>query len=178
MRIRFQAVGVIAGALAAAIVCVAAQAQAQNGGSVGFVDVRKAVFGSKEGRAAQQEFSRAEESKLEELRPLRDELGRLQEEFERQKFVLSEDALGARQLELMKKKRDLERDIREAEEDLQLEQIKLLQPIQKKLKEAVERVGKERDFSVIFDKSTAGILYHESGLDITDVVVKELNKAK
>ena len=175
MRIRFEAAGVIAGALATAIVSSAALAA---DGSVAFVDVRKAVFSSKEGRAAQQEFSRAEESKLEELRPLRDELGRLQEEFERQKFVLSEDALGARQLELMKKKRDLERDIREAEEDLQLEQIKLLQPIQKKLKDAVERVGKERGFAMIVDKSTAGILYHQSSLDITDVVVKELNKGK
>ncbi len=176
MRIRFQAVGVIVGSLAVAIVCVAAQAQAKDGAAIAFVDVRKAVFGSKEGRAAQQEFSRAEESKLEELRPLRDELGRLQEEFERQKFVLSEEALGARQLELMKKKRDLERDIREAEEDLQLEQIKLLQPIEKKLKDAVARVGKERGFSMIVDKSTAGILYYESSLDITDVVVKELNE--
>ena len=48
--------------------------------------------------------------------------------------------------------------------------------MQKKLKDAVERVGKERGFAMIVDKSTAGILYHQSSLDITDVVVKELNK--
>lgn len=151
-------------------------AAAQDGARIAFVDVRKAVFSSREGRDAQKEFSKAEEARLEQLRPLRDELTGLQEEFERQKFVLSEDALGDRQLELMRKKRDLERDIQKAEDDLQVEQLRLLKPIRKKLADAVKQVGKDKGFAIIIDRSAAGILYHQDSLDITDLVVKQLNE--
>ena len=151
-------------------------ASAEDSTRLAFVDLRKAVFSSREGKAAQQEFADLEKKKLEALRPLRDELHRLEEEVEKQKYLITEEALQERQLEIMKRRRDLERDIRGAEDDLQLEQVRLLQPIQKKIAKVVEDLGKEKGFTMIVDKNTRGIVYTDKSLDVTELVVERLNK--
>ena len=141
-----------------------------------FVDLRKAMFNCKEGRTAQEQFAKFEEQKLEELRPRREELRSLEEEYEKQRFVLSPEALQDRRLDIVKKRRDLERDLREAEDELQIRQVQLLQPIQKRIAEVVKELGEERGYTMIVDKSTQGLLYFEDGLDVTDAVIAELNK--
>ena len=143
---------------------------------IAFVDIRKAIFASREGKTAQQEFSRLEEDKLEELRPMRDELQRLQEEFEKQRYLITEEALAERQLEIMKRRRDLERDIRGAEDDLQIEQLRLLQPIQKKVAKVVEDLGKDKGFILIIDKNARGLLFTDKSFDVTELVIQKLNK--
>ncbi|MEE8557724.1 MAG: OmpH family outer membrane protein [Myxococcota bacterium] len=163
-------VGLVAGLLGPAPVL------AEEGPRVAFIDLRKAVFSSRDGKAAQQEFARLEEKKLEDLRPMRDELQRLQEEVEKQKYLITEEALATRQMEIMKRRRDLERDIRAAEDDLQLEQVRLLQPIQKMVGKVVEELGKEKGFAMIVDKNIRGFVYTDKSLDVTELVVKKLNK--
>jgi outer membrane protein len=163
---------ILLGCLAGSLIPAAAQAEDVR---IAFVDLRKAVFSSREGKAAQEEFTKLEAAKLEELRPMRDELERLQEELEKQKFLITEDALAERQLEIMKRRRDLERDIRAAEDELQLEQVRLLQPIQKKVAQVVEQLGKEKGFTMIVDKNTRGFLFTDQSLEVTEMVVQKLN---
>jgi outer membrane protein len=143
---------------------------------VGVVDVRKAVFSSSEGKTAQQQFSKLEDEKMAELRPRQEEVRRLEEEYEKQKFVLSPDALQDRRLEIVKRRRDLERDFNEAQDDLQIRQVQLLQPIQKKIAAVVEDVGKAEGFTLILDKQAAGFLYFDDSIDVTDLVIKRLNE--
>jgi len=106
---------------------------------VGVVDVRKAVFSSSEGKTAQQQFSKLEDEKMSELRPRQEEVRRLEEEYEKQKFVLSPDALQERRLEIVKRRRDLERDFNEAQDDLQIYDADTL------IEEVVERQFRKDD---------------------------------
>jgi outer membrane protein len=143
---------------------------------IGFVDLRKAVFSSREGKAVQEQFSKIEEAKAAELRPRQEELRKLEEEYEKQKYVLSPEALQDRRFEIIKMRRDLERDLREAEDDLQIRQVQLLQPIQKKVAKVVEDVGKQNGFTMIVDKSAQGLLFFQESSDITELVVQRLNQ--
>ncbi len=151
-------------------------ARAEDSAKLAFVDLRKAIFASRDGKAAQQQFAKLEESKLQDLKPMRDELQRLQEELEKQKYLITEEALAERQLDIMKRRRDPERDIRSAEDDLQLEQVRLLQPIQKTVAKVVEKLGKDKGFTMIVDKSSRGLLYTDKSMDITELVVQKLNE--
>jgi outer membrane protein len=143
---------------------------------IGFVDQRKAVFSSHEGKDAEKKFGEIVEARWEKLRPRRDDLQRLREEYEKQKYVLSEDALQERQIDIMKRQRELERDSKELEEDLQIEQVKLLQPIQKKLQDLVAQIGKEQGLTLIIDKNAPSLLYFDDSLDVTDLLIEKLNK--
>ena len=160
-------------ALAASLVPAAAHAADLK---IGFVDLRKAVFSSKEGKLAQEKFAKIEEAKEGELKPRQEEVRKLEEEYEKQKYVLSPEALQDRRFEIIKMRRDLERDLHEAEDDLQIKQVQLLQPIQKKIEKVVEEVGKENGYTMIVDKSTQGLLYSLEGNDITELVIQKLNK--
>jgi outer membrane protein len=143
---------------------------------IGFVDHRKAVFSSQEGKLAERRFSEIVEERSNTLRPLRDDLQRLQEEYEKQRYVLSEEALQERRIDMMRRQRELERNSKELEEDLQIEQMKLLQPIQKRIQDAVSAIGKQEGLTLIVDKSMVGLLYFDESLDVTELVIQKMNE--
>lgn len=59
-----------------------------------------------------------------------------------------------------------------AEQDLQNKQLELLKPFQEKILEAIKEVGKENNFTYIFDTST--LTYYEQGEDISAKVKAKL----
>ena len=115
------------------------------------------------------------EKKREQIEPLERDLKRKEEEFESQKYVLSRSALEERKLELVKQQRDRERSMREAQDDLEIEQRKLMQPILKQVEKALEEIGKDKDFTVILEKASPGVVYAHDSVDITDLVIQKLN---
>jgi outer membrane protein len=168
---RFRLVlGTLAGLL------VAGSAGAADQVRIAVVDARRAMVSSDEGRAAEKMLKSLLEKKRTQIEPREADLKRQEEEFESQKYVLSRSALEERKLELVKQQRDLERSMREAQDDLELEQRKLMQPLLKKIEEALEEIGKEKKFTVILEKSSPGVVYVEESLDITDLVIRKLNQ--
>ena len=143
---------------------------------IAFVDARRAVAGSKQGKAAKQRLDSVSEKKRDELRPREDALKRLTEEFESQRFVLSKDALQEREITLLKKRRDLERDFQSAQEELEIEQRRIMDPLLREVRNAVQSVGETKGFTVILERGSPGVLYFEDGLDITDLVIQRLNE--
>jgi outer membrane protein len=143
---------------------------------VGVVDQRRGILTTEQGKQAQKDLEKFAEGKKTSLKPAQDEFQKKQEELESQRFVLSDTALEERMLELEKQRRELERDVQAVREDLQMQERKMLKPILEKWAKAVEELGKEKEFDVILDRSTPGILYHSSALDITDLVIQRVNK--
>ncbi len=174
MQLRTLGTGFALGTLLAATAPLAEAADFK----VGFVDPRRAIMSSSQGRQGEQFLSSMVEAKKKEIEPQEKEFRRLSEELEAQKFVLSKDALEERKIEVYKLGRDLEREMQEAQESLQIEERKMLGPLLKELEQAIREVGKDKDFDLILDRSNSGVLYYADGLDITDIVVKRLNEKK
>jgi outer membrane protein len=143
---------------------------------IAFVDARRCVSGSKQGKAAKDQLDKVSEQKRSELKPREDELKRLTEEFESQRFVLSKDALQEREIDLLKRRRDLERDFQAAQEELEIEQRRVMDPLLRDVRAAVQKVGETKGFTVILERGSPGVLYFEDGLDITDLVIQRLNE--
>ena len=134
---------------------------------IAFVDARRAVSGSKQGQAAKQQLDEVSQKKREK---------RLTEEFESQRFVLSKEALQEREISLLKRRRDLERDFQSAQEALEIEQRRIMDPLLRDVRAAVQKVGETNGFTVILERGSPGVLYFENGLDITDLVIQSLNE--
>ena len=141
-----------------------------------FIDTRRAVANSKEGKAAEKTLTGLMEKKRDELRPFEEQLKRMQEEYETQRFVLSKEALQERELDLLKRRRDLERDMTAAQEEIEIEERKAMQPILKRIQDVLRDVGKEKGYAMILEKSSPGVLFYEESLDITDLVIQRLNE--
>ncbi len=143
---------------------------------IGFVDQRRAILSSTEGREAERVLQELATKKQQEIAPQEAELRRLGEELEAQRYVLTPQAIEGRRLDLVKKRNDLERKVQAVQEELQLQERKMLTPLVKRFGEAIQEIGRKEDLSLILDRSSPGVLYLEDGLDITEQVVEHLNE--
>ena len=143
---------------------------------VAIVDSRRAAANSTEGKSAEQRLKDLSGKKRDEFTPKEEKLKRAREEYETQRFVLSKDALQEREIEIVKMRRNLERDLEEAQEEMAIEERKLMQPILRKILRAVTDVAKAQGYQVVLERGSPGVLFYDEELDITDLVIAKLNE--
>ncbi len=62
------------------------------------------------------------------------------------------------------------------QEELQKKEAGFIQEIQKDLVEVVNKIAKEEDYTIIFERRISGILYSRKEIDITEKVIKDYNE--
>lgn len=165
----------IAALTLAAALALPVLASAQGLG-VAIVDSRRAAANSTEGKSAEQQLKDLSGKKRDEFTPKEEKLKRAREEYETQRFVLSKEALQEREIEIMKMQRNLERDLEEAQEEMAIEERKLMQPILRQILRAVTDVAKAQGYQVVLERGSPGVLFYAEELDITDLVITKLNE--
>ncbi len=143
---------------------------------IGVVDVDQAVNSTEEGKAAREELSRKQREAEAEVQPLASRFQELQEELKGKKFVLSDEALFEKQVELAELKNRIDNKIKELQGQLKIDQGRLEAPLRAKLAEIVEQIGKEEGFTLIIARDALGVIYSREAIDITDQVVKRFDK--
>jgi outer membrane protein len=100
-------------------------------------------------------------------------------EFSENQNTWSQVVKDARQAELLDLQRRAQIQQQNAQTRLQQEQQKLLEPVQKKFKDAVDKVAKSNGFTYIFDISAGNPIYFNEmqSTDIGALVKKELGIA-
>jgi outer membrane protein len=108
------------------------------------------------------------------------EVGKKYDEFQANQDKWSGPVKESKQTELIELQGRLQRQRENAQAKLQEEHQKLLEPVQKKYKDAVDKVGKANNFTYIFDISAGGLLYFNEiqSTDIGPLVKKELGITK
>ena len=66
--------------------------------------------------------------------------------------------------------------VAENQMEIQKKEKELLEPILEKMKKAIEKVAKEKDFAIVIEKQGQNILYANKESDLTDDVVKAVEK--
>ena len=143
---------------------------------VAFVDTTRAAANSSKGKAAEQTLKNLREEKRGEFQPQDEALKRMRDEYETQRFVLSREALQEREIEILKTQRNLERELEAAQEEFEIEQRRLMQPILKSILDVVNQVAKDKGYGLVLEKTSPGVLFYSEQLDITDEVISRLNK--
>ena len=164
----------LAGFLAMALVA-AAPATAE-GDKIGVVDIDQALNSTEEGKAAREELSRKQREAQSKLEPMVERFKEMQEELKGKRFVLSEDALYQKQLDLVELKTEIDNRAKELEDKFKVDKERLEGPMRKKLISIVEEIGKEEGFGLILARGAGGMLYNREALDITDLVIERFNK--
>ncbi|MEO0119337.1 MAG: OmpH family outer membrane protein [candidate division WOR-3 bacterium] len=59
---------------------------------------------------------------------------------------------------------------------LERRQDELLTPVVKKINEVIQKIAESEGLTIVFDASATKVLYAEPGLDITELILTELNK--
>jgi outer membrane protein len=143
---------------------------------VGIVDIDQAISSTEEGKSAREEFARKQREAESALQPMLDRYREPEEDLKAKKFVLSDEALFQKQLDLAEMRNTIQNKMKELEGQLQVDQKRLEGPLTKKLVDIIEATGKDKGFTMIFRRGAPGLLYSREALDITDLVIEKYNQ--
>ena len=145
---------------------------------IGVVDLEQAISSTEEGKAAREEFARKQREAQAKFQPMLDRYQALEEELKAKKFVLADDALNQKQLDLAEMRNEIQNKGREIEGQLQVDQKRLEIPLVQKLEGIIEELGKSQGFTLIIRRGAPGVLYTREALDVTQLVIERYNKKK
>ncbi|MBN3033131.1 MAG: OmpH family outer membrane protein [Candidatus Saganbacteria bacterium] len=144
---------------AMAIMFVAGVARAANFTSIGVIDVQRVFKGYNETAKAQADLSKQEES--------------FKKDFEDSQKKLSDaEKGGTKKEDLEKMKKEMEQKLMPKRDSLLELNAQLTTKLQAKILDAVKKVSKKVGIDVVLDKQVV----INGGMDLTDMVITELNK--
>jgi len=177
------AVGAAAFGVGWGYILVAAGAQAASQPSrVAFVDVQRVLARSAVGVAAREQLEREKAAMQKQVDGHRIEVEKMRDELEKKGQLLSADARRDKQEALERKVRDVRRLVDDLQKELTKKEQDLLAKVLHDVSGIVQKMGKERGYTLIVEKRGAAVVYGASDADLTDDIVRifddESKKAK
>jgi len=166
LRFLFLAAGLVA-------FCAAASAEELK---IAVVDLDQAINATDQGKKAREELSRKQREAESQLKPMIDKGKALSDELQSKRFVLSEEALYQKQLDLIELENQVKTKQAELQGQFKVDYERLVGPLRSKLLEIVQDIGKTGGYSLILERGANGLVYSKEALDITDQVIQKFNK--
>jgi outer membrane protein len=159
--------------LAAIVTALALPVAAQS--NVAVIDVQRVVTESDPGKEVMQKLRALSDGKAQEGQGLQQQMATLQDQFNKQRFTVSEQ----RQAEMSKEIEDLQIAIRRFQDDAQRElqeaQRRELGSLEERILPIIDQIGKEQGYTLIFNKFQSGLVYADEAVDVTDQVIQRFN---
>lgn len=143
---------------------------------IGFVDLPRIFSESDAGKKARADIEAIEKSKKAVIEEKVNALKKIEEEAAKQSSVLSAEAKKAKEEEMEKLQRDVQRLVAEARTELQKKENELTNAILKDVSDIVDAIGYEEGYAVILRSEV--VLSAKKELDLTGVVITRLNESK
>jgi len=143
---------------------------------IGVMNVQKIIVTCDAGKDAKARFDKKMQDLQSSFKSEEMELKKMQEEIKKKSSAWSEEKKAEKVREFQKSGRELQAKTEDARFEMKQMQDKELEPILKALEKVVDKYGKDNGYSAIMD-SKNGVIYFDSKIDISDVLVKKLNEA-
>jgi len=163
-------------AVAALVMAAAMPATAQS--KVAVIDVQRVVAESDPGKEAIQKLKAISDAKVQEGQALQQEMAALQEQFNKQRFTVSEQRLAEMTKELEDKNIAIRRFEDDAKRELEEARRRELGGLEGQILPIINQIGVEEGITVIFNKFQSGLVYADEAVDITDDVIRRFNTAQ
>jgi outer membrane protein len=141
---------------------------------IAVVDTQRAVMETEDGLRAQATLKKHFDKRQRELDDKQVALQKEREDIEKQKDVLSKQALQARVEKWQKEMSELQTVFVDYNKELQKKQGEMTQPIFQKAMGVIRRIATQNGYDLVIDKQA--VPYHRSDLDLTDRVITEYNQ--
>jgi outer membrane protein len=160
---------IAASLLASTATAFAARAQMK----IGYVDVQRAIQETEEGKNARNRLRGEFEQRKAAIDKKGADLEKMQQEYDKQQAVLSDDAKRKKQEEFQKLLIDARKSANELQEDMAGKEQQAMQGILQKLQSIVAEIAEREGLTFVIDKAT--LLYGPQAADVTNEVVRRYN---
>jgi len=162
----------VVGLVMAAAMPAAAQSR------VAVIDVQRVVAESDPGKEAIQKLKAISDAKVQEGQTLQQEMATLQDQFNKQRYTVSEQRLAEMTKELEDKNIAIRRFEDDAKRELEEARRRELGGLEGRILPIINQIGVEEGITVIFNKFQSGLVYADEAVDITDDVIRRFNTAQ
>src|ERR1700720_1153455 len=165
--------------LAASMAGIAwAQAPAAAPTKVAVIQIQAALVSTKEGQKAAAELETKMGPRKKELDGKQAELKDLQDKLQRGGNTLSDGAKEELTRNIDQKTKSFNRQVEDAQAELEAEQQKLLQQLGQKMMQVIDKYAQSNGFSIVLDVSNPNtpVLYASNTIDITKEVIERYDK--
>jgi outer membrane protein len=149
-----------------------AQAQSMK---IGVVDMQRALNETEDGRKAKASLKKVFEERQKQLDKAQNDLKAMKESLEKQANVLARDVLAKKAEEYQKALVDLQTTYMEFQKELGSKEGELTKDIIERMQRIMRRVGQTDGYSLIVERSEAGVVYVPTNYDLTDVLIQRYN---
>lgn len=145
-------------------------------GKVGFVDLNRVLNEVNEGKAARAKLEADGKAKKQKLEMMQNDLKRMKEDLDKQRLILSADAMRAKESEFQQKFVELQKTSMEFEKEFGEKEAAAIKPISDKIQRTIQSIGASDGYTMIVPREMA--LYTPAGSDLTDKVIASYNAGK
>jgi outer membrane protein len=144
---------------------------------IAYIDLNTVATSSKEGQAAGVKIKDLQAKRTAELEGKQKQLQAAQQKLEQGGAVLSESARAQQAKEVERLQTELQRSSQDAQKEIQEFTQELQVQFQQKLLPIIEQVAKAKNLHFILSIADAGVVWVDSGLNVTADVVTALDAA-
>ncbi len=150
---------------------------AQTPPKIGIIYLQQALSGTKEGQQASQELTAKAAPKQKDFSARQQEITQLEQQLNRS-AILSDEKKSELATEIDEKKKRLERDTQDAEEDMRTQQQTILQHLGERLMTVVHKYAKDNGYTLIMEagNQSTPVVYSSDAMDITKTIVALYDK--
>ena len=175
MKYRFQHTSIIIVSILFSLVV-----SGQRGSKVGYIDMAFILETVDEYNKASNLLDKNIENWKKEIELKKLELEQIQDQLNAERIIFTPELINDREMEIQ----DFASEIIRLQEkrfgpsgDMIIQRSKLMQPLQDQVMTIVKQVAEENKYDFIFDRSsTATMLYSAKNYDISDLVIKRINR--
>jgi outer membrane protein len=139
------------------------------------INVDRLVTDSALGKEAFARVKKLADQKKEEGEKLTKEIREMEQKLADQGASLADDKKEALQKQYQERAIAFKRFQDDAQRQLEEAQKKELEELQKRVLPVITQIGKEKGYTLVFNKFQSGLVYADEGVDITDEVLKRFN---
>lgn len=143
---------------------------------VGKVDVQKVLLTVNQGVSVNDQLRKFFDEKQKILKDEEEKIKKLQEDYSKKSSVLNDKEKEKKQREINEKIMAIQQKSAGYQKEIQEMEQKMKTPILEKVKTVVDEVSKSAEMDLVYEATTAPILFAKDEKDLTDEVVKAYNK--
>jgi outer membrane protein len=155
-------------------VVVSAQS-VQADAKIGVVDLQRALNETEDGRKAKAQLKTLFKQRQDALDKRQNELKATKDTLEKQKNVLARDVLQKKLEDYQKSFVELQTMYVDYQKELAQKEGELTKTIIARMEGILRRIGQTDGYSLIVERSEAGVIFVPTNLDVTDVVIQRYN---
>jgi outer membrane protein len=156
---------------------LASASQAQT--KLAIVNMNRALINTRDGQKAVSELNAKQAAKSREFEQKQNEILALQDQVDKGANTLSDAARNALYASIAAKKKTVQREMEDAQADLQTDEQKILQQLGEKILAVVQRYAHDNGCTMVVDvgTNTSPVLYASASIDITKEIIELYDKS-